>query len=151
MKADTQNLVTESEKSLDLLRQRLGWETAEHRLEELNARAEDPDLWNDPAHAVPAFMTVMVMPLTYSIAYGLIAGIVSWFILQALFYSLALCGIERPSFDVEEVGTTKVGVTDHTEDVSGKVEEDPEAVTKEEATPMVEEGLASNETSEEDA
>ncbi len=51
MKADTQNLVAEIEKSLDLLRQRLGWDTAEHRLEELNARAEDPDLWNDPAHA----------------------------------------------------------------------------------------------------
>ena len=32
-------------------RSRLGWETAEHRLEELNARAEDPSLWNDPAHA----------------------------------------------------------------------------------------------------
>ncbi|MDH3669365.1 MAG: peptide chain release factor 2 [Paracoccaceae bacterium] len=51
MRADTQNLVAEIEKSLDLLRQRLGWDTAEHRLEELNARAEDPDLWNDPAHA----------------------------------------------------------------------------------------------------
>jgi len=51
MKAETQALVDEIEKSLDLLRQRLGWDTAEHRLEELNARAEDPDLWNDPAHA----------------------------------------------------------------------------------------------------
>ena len=51
MKADTENLVAEIEKSLDLLRQRLDWDTAEHRLEEMNARAEDPDLWNDPAHA----------------------------------------------------------------------------------------------------
>jgi peptide chain release factor 2 len=51
MKAETQALVDEIEKSLDLLRQRLGWDTAEHRLEELNARAEDPNLWNDPAHA----------------------------------------------------------------------------------------------------
>ncbi|HVH02476.1 MAG TPA: peptide chain release factor 2 [Amaricoccus sp.] len=39
------------EKSLALLRQRLGWETAEHRLEELNAMTEDPALWNDPARA----------------------------------------------------------------------------------------------------
>ncbi|MEM9062918.1 MAG: peptide chain release factor 2 [Pseudomonadota bacterium] len=51
MRAETENLVAEIEKSLDLLRQRLNWDTAEHRLEEMNARAEDPDLWNDPANA----------------------------------------------------------------------------------------------------
>ncbi|MEM1383332.1 MAG: peptide chain release factor 2 [Pseudomonadota bacterium] len=51
MKAETQSLVADIEKSLTLLRQRLGWETAEARLEEMNARAEDPSLWNDPAHA----------------------------------------------------------------------------------------------------
>ncbi|MEM8791415.1 MAG: peptide chain release factor 2 [Pseudomonadota bacterium] len=51
MKAETESVVAEIEKSLELLRQRLGWETAEHRLEEMNARAEDPDLWNDPAKA----------------------------------------------------------------------------------------------------
>ena len=51
MKADTQAVIDEIGKSLELLRQRLGWETAEHRLEELDARAEDPELWNDPAHA----------------------------------------------------------------------------------------------------
>ena len=51
MKAETETIVTEIEKSLELLRQRLGWETAEYRLEEFNARAEDPELWNDPAHA----------------------------------------------------------------------------------------------------
>ncbi|MEM7742981.1 MAG: peptide chain release factor 2 [Pseudomonadota bacterium] len=51
MKAETENLAVEIEKSLELLRQRIGWETAEHRLDELNARAEDPGLWNDPAHA----------------------------------------------------------------------------------------------------
>ena len=51
MKAETESLAAEIGKSLDLLRQRIGWETAEHRLEELNARAEDPELWADPAHA----------------------------------------------------------------------------------------------------
>ncbi|HUF86653.1 MAG TPA: peptide chain release factor 2 [Thermohalobaculum sp.] len=51
MKAETEAIVAEIGKSLELLRQRLGWETAEHRLEELNARAEDPALWNHPAHA----------------------------------------------------------------------------------------------------
>ena len=42
MRAETERLVDEIEKSLALLRQRLGWETAEHRLEELNAMTEDP-------------------------------------------------------------------------------------------------------------
>ena len=51
MKAETQSVVEEIGKSLELLRQRLGWDTAAHRLEELNARSEDPDLWNDPEHA----------------------------------------------------------------------------------------------------
>ncbi len=51
MRAESQNLVTEIERSLELLRQRLGWETARHRLEEFNARVEDPTLWDDPARA----------------------------------------------------------------------------------------------------
>jgi peptide chain release factor 2 len=51
MRAETEPLVAEIEKSLALLHQRLGWDTAEHRLEELNAMAEDPALWNDPARA----------------------------------------------------------------------------------------------------
>jgi peptide chain release factor 2 len=51
MRAETERLVEEIEKSLALLRQRLGWDTAEHRLEELNAMSEDPELWNDPARA----------------------------------------------------------------------------------------------------
>ncbi|WP_192966260.1 peptide chain release factor 2 [Phycobacter azelaicus] len=48
MRAETQNIVTEIEKSLELLAQRLNWETAEFRLEEFNARVEDPTLWDDP-------------------------------------------------------------------------------------------------------
>ncbi len=51
MRAETERLVEEIEKSLALLRQRLNWETAPHRLEELNAMSEDPALWNDPAKA----------------------------------------------------------------------------------------------------
>lgn len=51
MRAEIQTLVAEIETSLDLLRQRLGWETAQHRLEEFNARVEDPNLWDDPAKA----------------------------------------------------------------------------------------------------
>jgi peptide chain release factor 2 len=51
MRAETERLIGEVEKSLALLRQRLNWETAPHRLEELNVRSEDPALWNDPARA----------------------------------------------------------------------------------------------------
>ncbi len=51
MRAETETRVAEIENSLELLRQRMGWETARHRLEEFNARVEDPDLWNDPARA----------------------------------------------------------------------------------------------------
>jgi len=51
MRAEAENTVAEIEKSLALLRQRMDWDTAEHRLEEFNAMTEDPDLWNDPARA----------------------------------------------------------------------------------------------------
>ncbi|QFS83393.1 Peptide chain release factor 2 [Roseivivax sp. THAF40] len=48
MRAEAENNVERIEKSLALLSQRLDWDTAEHRLEEFNARVEDPNLWNDP-------------------------------------------------------------------------------------------------------
>ena len=51
MRAETQKTVDKIEKSLDLLGQRLDWETAPHRLEEFNARVEDPNLWDDPQAA----------------------------------------------------------------------------------------------------
>jgi len=47
MRAETQNTVAEIEKSLELLAQRMDRETAQHRLEEFNARVEDPNLWDD--------------------------------------------------------------------------------------------------------
>ena len=51
MRAETQNTVEAIRKSLDLLKQRVGWETAPHRLEEFNAMTESTELWNDPAKA----------------------------------------------------------------------------------------------------
>lgn len=47
MRAETQNTVDAIEKSLGLLAQRLDYETAPYRLEEFNARVEDPTLWDD--------------------------------------------------------------------------------------------------------
>lgn len=51
MRAETQSHIERIRKSLTLLGQRMDLETAPHRLEEFNARVEDPDLWNDPEKA----------------------------------------------------------------------------------------------------
>lgn len=51
MRADTANKVEAIRKSLTLLKQRMGWETASHRLEEFDAMIEDPNLWNDQERA----------------------------------------------------------------------------------------------------
>ncbi len=51
MRAETQNIVAEIEKSLELLAQRMDYATAPHRLEEFNARVEDPNLWDNPENA----------------------------------------------------------------------------------------------------
>ncbi|WP_085847977.1 peptide chain release factor 2 [Pacificibacter marinus] len=51
MRAEIQNSVTKIEKSVELLKQRLDWDTAPHRLEEFAAMIEDPTLWDDPERA----------------------------------------------------------------------------------------------------
>ena len=51
MRAEIENTVAAIEKSLGLLRQRMDWDTAKHRLEEFDARVEDPTLWDDPTKA----------------------------------------------------------------------------------------------------
>lgn len=47
MRAEIQSTVEAIQKSLDLLAQRMDHETAAYRLEEFNARVEDPTLWDD--------------------------------------------------------------------------------------------------------
>ncbi|MBN8531422.1 MAG: peptide chain release factor 2 [Alphaproteobacteria bacterium] len=51
MKAEILHLIAAIEQSQALLRRYLDWDNAVRRLEELNALAENPDLWNDPAKA----------------------------------------------------------------------------------------------------
>ena len=51
MRAETLNTIASIEKSIRLVGQRMNWETAKYRLEEFNARVEDPTLWNDPEAA----------------------------------------------------------------------------------------------------
>ncbi|MFN9928366.1 MAG: peptide chain release factor 2 [Phenylobacterium sp.] len=54
MRADVEAAKADIEQSIDLLRRRLDWEPALRKLDELNARVEDPSLWNnaDEAQAV---------------------------------------------------------------------------------------------------
>jgi peptide chain release factor 2 len=51
MRTETQNFIAAIEKSIKLVSQRMDWETSRYRLEEFNARVEDPTLWNDPEAA----------------------------------------------------------------------------------------------------
>jgi peptide chain release factor 2 len=51
MRAETANTVQAIGNSLSLLKQRMDWDTARHRLEEFDAMIEDPDLWNDQERA----------------------------------------------------------------------------------------------------
>ena len=38
--------------------------------------------WSDPATAVPAFMTIVMMPLTYNISYGIAFGLLSYIVIK---------------------------------------------------------------------
>ena len=51
MRAEIETLASEIHNSLELLAQRMDWNTAEFRLEEFNAMSEHPDLWSDPDSA----------------------------------------------------------------------------------------------------
>ena len=51
MRAEGQALVDRIEASLALIRRSLDWDQALRRLDELSARVEDPNLWNDPKQA----------------------------------------------------------------------------------------------------
>ncbi|MEG9863080.1 MAG: peptide chain release factor 2 [Parvularculales bacterium] len=51
MQAEIEHKVTSIRSSLSLLRQHLGWDRAVARLEDLNAQAEDQNLWDDQERA----------------------------------------------------------------------------------------------------
>ena len=51
MRADIQTMISEIDKSLSLLRQRLDWDNVRKKREEFDALTEDPDLWNEPDKA----------------------------------------------------------------------------------------------------
>jgi len=51
MRAEAQAYITRIEAALALVRQSLDWERALRRLDELNARVQDPTLWDNPKQA----------------------------------------------------------------------------------------------------
>ncbi|MBL8894080.1 MAG: peptide chain release factor 2 [Rhizobiales bacterium] len=51
MRAEISDVVDNMKQSIGLLRRHLDWDAAQKKLAELNARAEDPSLWNDPQKA----------------------------------------------------------------------------------------------------
>lgn len=51
MRAEAQSHIDRIEAALDLVRQSLDWERALRRLDELNARVQDPTLWDNPKDA----------------------------------------------------------------------------------------------------
>ncbi|MCY4303633.1 MAG: peptide chain release factor 2 [Aestuariivita sp.] len=51
MRSEIQQIVNDINRSLDLLARRMNRESALHRMEEFNARVEDPRIWDDPLSA----------------------------------------------------------------------------------------------------
>ncbi|TIC69709.1 hypothetical protein E3Q01_00328 [Wallemia mellicola] len=62
--------------------------------------------WGYLGDAIPAFLTVIVMPLSYNIAYGLIAGILSYVVINtipAIIRKLTKNKISPPDYDRKDV------------------------------------------------
>merc|ERR1711862_1091899 len=74
------------------------------------------------------FVTVIVMPLTYSIGYGLIAGLACWLGMQAVFSFLKLAfKIEKPDFSMLAEGATGMSITNAVSSAAADVADDGEA------------------------
>lgn len=66
--------------------------------------------WDYPGDAVPAFITMAVMPFTYSVAYGIIGGIVAYIIINGVVYLIdkASGGRIHPDYSQREDWWTAV-------------------------------------------
>lgn len=70
--------------------------------------------WAFIGDALPAFVTIVSMPFTYSVAYGLIAGLFTYTVLNSLIYLTKVVSrgrIQPPDADAAEYWTYKVGGT----------------------------------------
>lgn len=59
--------------------------------------------WADVRQAVPAFITIVMMPLTYSIAYGLIGGICSYIFIYLANFILDLISVAMKRRTLQDV------------------------------------------------
>jgi AGZA family xanthine/uracil permease-like MFS transporter len=72
--------------------------------------------WNYPGDAIPAFVTLMFMPFSYSIAYGLIAGILTYTIINTVTWAIAKISSNRilpPDYDNKEYWSCKLPTPQH--------------------------------------
>jgi AGZA family xanthine/uracil permease-like MFS transporter len=58
--------------------------------------------WRYLGDSIPAFLTIAVMPFTYSIAYGLIAGICSYMLINTIVWIIDLASRGRPPSSMDE-------------------------------------------------
>lgn len=68
--------------------------------------------WSFIGDAVPAFITIITMPFSYSVAYGLIAGLFTYTILNSLIFVTKFVSrgaIEPPDADLKEYWTIRPG------------------------------------------
>ncbi|KAE9379611.1 xanthine/uracil permease family protein-like protein [Stipitochalara longipes BDJ] len=68
--------------------------------------------WSFIGDAVPAFVTIVTMPFSYSVAYGLIAGLFTYTVLNGMIYITKLVTrgtIQPPDADLAEYWTYKPG------------------------------------------
>jgi hypothetical protein len=66
--------------------------------------------WNYPGDAIPAFVTLMFMPFSYSIAYGLVAGIMSYAAINSVTWAVAKISRGRimpPDYENKEYWSCK--------------------------------------------
>jgi AGZA family xanthine/uracil permease-like MFS transporter len=66
--------------------------------------------WNYPGDSIPAFVTLMFMPFSYSIAYGLIAGIMCYTIINSTTWFIGFISrgsIFPPDYDDKEYWSCK--------------------------------------------
>ena len=84
--------------------------------------------WNKIDHALTAFVTIMLMPLTYSIAWGLIGGGFVWLIMRGFFLIFSVFfGIKIPGEETEEEADSPKDLSEESDNSEKPEKEELEA------------------------
>ncbi|CAJ1383830.1 unnamed protein product [Effrenium voratum] len=59
--------------------------------------------WDNPEEAIPAFFSIVVMPYTFSIGYGIVGGLLCWLVFQILLMPIRLIRKENPFIRFQEL------------------------------------------------